>query len=75
MNSMGTIEEGKIANLLLLDINPIVRLSALEKPTYIFIKGRKLDRKTLDSFNEKARNRNNLWASALRYLENLIIEK
>jgi hypothetical protein len=75
MNSMGTIEEGKIANLLLLDNNPIVTLSALEKPTFIFIEGRKLDSKTLDSFNEKARNRNNLWASALRYLENLIIEK
>jgi hypothetical protein len=72
MNSMGTIEEGKIANLLLLDNNPIVTLSALEKPTYIFIKGRKLDSKTLDFFDKKAKNRKNLMASALRYFENLV---
>ena len=75
MNSLGTIEEGKIANLLLLDKNPLRTLSTLENPTYVFIKGRKLDRETLDSFNEKARNRKNLMASALRYLENFVFEK
>ena len=75
INSMGTIEEGKIANLLLVDENPLLDLSSLEKPTYVFVKGRKLNRETLDSFSEKAKNRKNLMASALRYLENLIIEK
>lgn len=75
MNSMGTIEEGKIANLLLVDENPLVALSSLEKPAYVFVMGRKLNRETLDSFKEKAKNRKNLMASALRYLENLIIEK
>ncbi len=75
MNQLGTIEEGKIANLLLVDENPLIELSSLENPTYVFVKGRKLDRETLDSFNEKAKNRNNLMASAIRYLEYLIIEK
>lgn len=75
MNQLGTIEEGKIANLLLLDENPLVNLTSLKNPTYVFVKGRKLDRETLDSFNEKAKNRKNLLATALRYLENLIVEK
>jgi hypothetical protein len=75
MNTMGTIEVGKIANLLLIDNNPLLDLSALKNPTYVFVKGRKLDRETLNSFENKARNRNNLIASTLRYLENLIVEK
>jgi len=75
MNTMGTIEVGKIANLLLIDDNPLLDLSALKNPTYVFVKGRKLDRETLDSFENKARNRSNLIASALRYLENLVVEK
>lgn len=75
MNSMGTIEAGKIANLLLVDENPLLVLSSLENPTNVFVNGRKLDRKTLESYNEKAKNRKNLMASALRYLENLIFEK
>jgi len=75
MNDLGTIEEGKMANLLLLDGNPLVELSSLENPTCVFVKGRKLNRETLDSYKEKAKNRKNVIASALRYLENLIIEK
>lgn len=75
MNQLGTIEQGKIANLLLVDENPLVELSSLKNPTYVFVKGRKLNRETLDSFNEKAKNRKNIIATALRYLENLIIEK
>jgi hypothetical protein len=75
MNKMGTIEVGKIANLLLIDDNPLLDLSALQNPTNVFVKGRKLDRETLNSFENEARNRSNLIASAVRYLENLIIEK
>jgi len=58
-----------------LDGNPLVELSSLENPTCVFVKGRKLNRETLDSYKEKAKNRKNVIASALRYLENLIIEK
>jgi adenine deaminase len=75
MNQLGTIEAGKVANLLLVDNNPLMELSTLENPSSIFIKGRHINRKTLLSFKEKARNRKNLIASALRYLENLLIEK
>jgi hypothetical protein len=75
MNQLGTIEEGKIANLLLVDENPLFELSSLKHPSYVFVTGRKLNRETLDSYNEKAKNRKNLIASALRYLEYLIIEK
>lgn len=75
MNNMGTIEVGKFANLLLVDTNPLLDLSALQNPTKVFIKGRKLDKETLDNFENKAKNRSNLIASAVRYLENLIIEK
>lgn len=75
MNQLGTIEEGKIANLLLVDENPLVKLSCLKNPSYVFVKGRKLNRETLSSFSEKAKKRKNLIATALRYLENIIIEK
>jgi imidazolonepropionase-like amidohydrolase len=75
MNNMGTIEVGKIANLLLVDSNPLLDLSALQNPTIVFIKGRKLNKDSLNYFEEKARNRKNLIASAVRYLENLIFEK
>tara|TARA_B110000046_G_scaffold185870_1_gene230030 strand:+ start:2870 stop:4303 length:1434 start_codon:yes stop_codon:yes gene_type:complete len=75
MNNMGIIEVGKIANLIVVDDNPLLDLSVLKKPTTVFIKGRKLNRKTLDNYEKKAKKRNNLIASAFRYLENLIVEK
>jgi imidazolonepropionase-like amidohydrolase len=75
MNQLGTIEEGKAANLLLVDENPLTNLPTLENPTYVFVKGRKLNRETLDFFKEKAKNRKNLIATGLKYVENLIIEK
>ncbi|MFA0961117.1 amidohydrolase family protein [Roseivirga sp. BDSF3-8] len=75
MNNMGTIEPGKVANLLITQENPLISLSALERPAFVFIKGRRLNRKTLDSFNEKAKNRRNLLATALRYAENLVVER
>jgi adenine deaminase len=75
MNNMGTIEVGKIANLILIDDNPLLDLTALQNPTTVIIKGRKLNKDNLDNFEEKARNRNNLIASAVRYIESLVFEK
>ncbi|NLP58094.1 amidohydrolase family protein [Lutibacter sp. B1] len=75
MSNMGTIEKGKIANLLLLDENPLIELSALQKPNTVFINGRKLNRDILDNFEKKAKNRTNFIASLLRYVENFIVEK
>ncbi|WP_340075618.1 amidohydrolase family protein [Leptobacterium sp. I13] len=75
MGGIGTVEVGKIANLILIDNNPLIDLSALQNPKTVFIKGRKLNRKTLDNYKKEARNRKNLIVSAIRYAENLIIEK
>ena len=75
MNNIGTIEVGKVANLILIDNNPLLELSALQTPTKVFIKGRKLNRETLNNFQKNARNRKNLIATAVRYLENLMFEK
>ncbi len=75
MSNMGTIEVGKVANLILIENNPLLDLSALQNPSTVFIKGKKLNRETLNHFENQARNRKNLMASALRYLENLVFEK
>lgn len=75
ISQMGTIEVGKMANLILVKENPLLDLSTLEKPTTVFIGGKKLDRATLDKFEHKARDRNNLLASLVRYVENLLVEK
>ncbi|MFY7670424.1 amidohydrolase family protein [Tenacibaculum sp. MEBiC06402] len=75
MNDMGTVEVGKMANLLLIDDNPLLNLTTLQNPSAVFIKGRKLNRENLDNFEKQAKNRNNLIVSALRYLEFLIVEK
>lgn len=75
MNQLGTVEEGKLANLILVDENPREDLSTLKSPDCVFVNGRKLNRETLTSYQEKAGSRKNLLATALRYLENLIIEK
>ncbi|WP_068475341.1 amidohydrolase family protein [Saccharicrinis aurantiacus] len=74
MNNMGSIEIGKVANLLLLEDNPLTDLSALKQPQIVFINGQKLERDTLNYFEKKARNRSNLIATILRYIENLILE-
>jgi hypothetical protein len=75
MSNQGTIEVGKIANLLLLEKNPLEDLSTLKKPTTVFINGVKLNRNILDAFKEKSIDRPNLITSALRYLEYLLFER
>lgn len=75
MRNMGTIEVGKIANLIILDNNPLQDLKALKKPSAVFINGRMLNKDLLENFKNKAYNRNNLLATAIRYVENLWVEK
>ncbi|MDG1804421.1 amidohydrolase family protein [Flavicella sp.] len=75
MNQLGTIEKGKIANFILVDENPLETLSSLKNPTFVFVKGRMLDRETLDAFDGKAQKRKNVIASAIRYLEYLLVER
>lgn len=75
LTNQGSIEVGKIANLILTEDNPLEDLDVLKNPKLILVRGRRIKRETLDEFKQKARNRHNLLASALRYGENLLIEK
>ncbi len=75
LNDLGSIEKGKMANLLLLDENPLEELKTLQTPKMVFVKGRKVNREQLSLFTEKAKNRNNLMATALRYAEYLLLER
>ena len=75
MNKMGTIEVGKIANILLVDNNPLLDLSVLQNPKTVFIEGIELSRETLNDFKGRAKKRKNLIASAFRYVENLLVER
>jgi imidazolonepropionase-like amidohydrolase len=72
---LGTVEKGKIANLILTQENPLDDLNALRSPEWVMVNGRKLDRESLQKFESAAKERNNLIVTALRYLEYLIIER
>lgn len=74
MNDLGSIEVGKTANFILTEDNPLSDLSTLQKPSFVFIRGRKLDREQLNTFDQKANNRSNLIATGLRYVENMFVE-
>ncbi len=75
MHNLGTVESGKQANLVLTLNNPLEDLATLKKPEMVFVKGRKLDREVLTTFESKAKNRTNLLATTIRYLEYLVVEK
>lgn len=53
-DKMGSIDIGKTANLVLLDKNPLIDISAINKPNAVFTKGRYFDRNTLDQMLEEA---------------------
>lgn len=72
---MGTIEKGNWANLILSDENPLENLETLKHPQWVLIKGRLLNRNTLEIFKAKAYDRKNKAASALFWLENLWVER
>lgn len=73
--NMGTVEEGKIANLILSQTNPMDNLKTLENPEWVMVKGHKIDDNTLSSFKNKAKNRSGFLATAMRYVEYLWVEK
>ena len=45
---MGTIEKGKLADLVLLDANPLELIENVRKVSAVVVNGESLDRKTLD---------------------------
>lgn len=75
LNNVGSIEVGKIANLVLLENNPLNDIGALKRSKFVLVRGRKISRETLNKFEAKAANRNNMLVSALRYAEYLLIER
>lgn len=71
-NESGTVEKGKIANLILTDSNPLDNISILKNPKAVFIKGRYLEADRLNEFKEKAKNRKTGLVTLLRFAESLI---
>jgi imidazolonepropionase-like amidohydrolase len=47
-DSMGTVEKGKLADLVLLDGNPLESIENVRKVSAVVVNGRFLDRKALD---------------------------
>ncbi|MCL6267012.1 amidohydrolase family protein [Flagellimonas myxillae] len=72
---IGTVEEGKRANLILTSQNPLDNLQVLRNPNWVMVDGRKLGPELLEEFKDKAQNRKGLIATALRWAEYVYLEK
>lgn len=73
--NMGSIEKGKLANFLLTTENPLENLNTLSSPKWVMVQGRKIEKPLIHEFDSRARNRKNKLASAIRWAENLWVEK
>ena len=71
----GTIENGKYANLILTDGNPLQDLTSLQNPEFVMIKGRIIDKPLMKEFKQKAYKRNNYMASMIRMVKYILWEK
>jgi imidazolonepropionase-like amidohydrolase len=54
LDSLGTIERGKITDLVLLDANPLLDIRHMQKINAVVVNGRLLDRTALDDLLAKA---------------------
>jgi hypothetical protein len=75
MKDVGSIEPGKKANLLLTKDNPLTSLESLRNPQWVMVKGRIILQEQLEELESRAKDRKNLIASLLRYVENMVVEK
>ena len=57
---MGTIEIGKLADLVLLDANPLEAINNIRKISAVVVNGRLLDRKALDSLLAQVESTNKI---------------
>lgn len=71
----GTIEKGKMANLILSAGNPLNDLSILKDPEWVMIKGRLIDKSLMKEFKQKAYKRNNYIASMIRVVKYVLWDK
>jgi imidazolonepropionase-like amidohydrolase len=74
LNDQGSIEAGKRANLIVLNGNPLEDLKHLQKPKYVIKDGQILNQEDLRHFEDQAKGRNNLLATALQYAEYLLFK-
>lgn len=75
LKNVGSIEQGRLANFILTSKNPLMDLSALKDPEWVMIKGHLIDKNLMEELKEKARDRKNLFATAIRYAEYMFIER
>ena len=73
--NFGTIENGKIANLILTSKNPLNDLTVLQEPEWVMIKGRLVDKPLMKKFKQKAYKRRNFLASMIRLVKYVVWEK
>ncbi len=65
-NMLGTIEKGRMANLILSEENPLNDLTTLKEPEWVMIKGRIVSKSLMEEFKQKAYKRTNYLASMIR---------
>lgn len=65
-NKFGTIEKGKMANLILSNKNPLNDLTTFKEPEWVMIKGRMINKSLIEEFKQKAYKRNNYLSSMIR---------
>ena len=60
LDSMGTVEKGKLADLVLLDANPLVVIDNVRAISAVVVNGRLLDRKALDRLLSQVQSTNRI---------------
>src|SRR4029077_16434990 len=60
LDSMGTVEKGKLADLVLLDANPLEAIGNVRKISSVVVNGRLLDRKALDGLLAQVESTNRI---------------